>query len=220
MITVDAARALVLDVTRRNESVRLPVDQAVGCVLSDDVTSDVDSPPHDKSLVDGYAILTADLSGPKFDLTVVEEIVAGTVPKQFLQPGTAARIMTGAVLPKGADAVVMLEQTTTVEDSVTDKVRINARSLSVGQHIMRRGTLIHRDEVVLSSDRQLRPTDVGLLSEVGRSEVQVIRPPRVAVIATGDELVPAQSTATSRAHPQQQRTDARRPGPHDGQPGR
>ncbi len=84
---------------------------ATGLILAEDVASDVDSPPHDKSIVDGYAVRSADLKEGRAELKVLEEIVAGSVPTRAVTPGTASRIMTGAPMPDGADSVVMIERT-------------------------------------------------------------------------------------------------------------
>ncbi len=163
---------------------------ATGHILANDVIADVDSPPHDKSIMDGYAVRAADLYAGQLELDVIETIVAGSCPQISLRPGTAARIMTGAPLPPGADAVVMVEQTEIVSD--TDRVKFHVTDLKAGQHTMRRADNYHSGEVLFKKGHRVRPADIGLLAEVGQSEVSVYRQPRVAVLPTGNELVDVQ----------------------------
>jgi molybdopterin molybdotransferase len=189
MITIDEAVQTILRHTARLAPVQLPVHQAVGHVLAEPVVSDVDSPPHDKSLVDGYALRAVDVTGAETTLEVLEEITAGADPVHAVRAGTASRIMTGAPLPDGADAVVMIEQTTF--DQGNSRVCIQADPISPEQNIMRRAASIRRGTDVLDSGHSLRAVDVGLMCEVGCTNVAVYRSPRVAVLATGDELVAA-----------------------------
>ncbi len=189
MITIDEAIESILERTGRLGSVPRPVEQAVGHVLARSVVSDVDSPPHDKSLVDGYALRAADVTRPNTTLQVLEEITAGSDPVHAVRAGTASRIMTGSPVPRGADAVVMIEETSLSDDGA--QVCILADRVNPDQHTMLRGASIRRGATVLQAERLLRPIDVGLLCEVGCTEVSVYRSPRVAVLATGNELVPA-----------------------------
>ncbi|MEK6236633.1 MAG: molybdopterin molybdotransferase MoeA, partial [Planctomycetales bacterium] len=167
---------------------------------AEDVVSDLDSPPYDKSLRDGYAVAAADfLDGPR-EVVIVEEVVAGNVPSAAVQPGQATRIMTGAPIPQGADAVVMFEDSESVEDSGSGgdsrglgRARI-AGPVEPGQWIMRRGQAMRQGDVVLQPGTLIRPVDVGLLSEVGRASVQAIRQPSAAVLPTGDEIEPPDQT--------------------------
>lgn len=159
-------------------------------MLAEDVASDIHSPPHDKSIVDGYAVRAADLPGGEGELEIIEEIVAGTVGKQPLLAGQAARIMTGAPLPASADAVVMVERSV-IKPSAggLGRVRLSDPRLVAGQNIVRQGSSIARGDVVLRRGQVLRPIELGLLAEVGRGDVRVIRRPSVAILSTGDELV-------------------------------
>lgn len=160
--------------------VELTLIDALGLVLGDDVVSPVAVPGEANSAMDGYALRAADAGSP---LPVSQRIAAGggTVP---LAPGTAARIFTGAPVPPGADAVVMQE------DCREEGGRVSVTGpVAVGQNIRPRGQDIAEGAVVLSRGRILRPQDLGLLASVGRDKVRVCRPLRVAVLATGDELV-------------------------------
>src|SRR5262249_24631994 len=111
MISIDEALQLVLKHARCKPAATIASKKALGLVLEEEVASDVDSPPHDKSIVDGYAVASADLTGGEANLTILEEVVAGAVPQKQLTQGCATRIMTGAPIPAGADAVVMFEKT-------------------------------------------------------------------------------------------------------------
>jgi molybdopterin molybdotransferase len=143
-------------------------------------------------------------------LEILEEVTAGDVPRHAVSPGKAIRIMTGAPLPDGADAVVMVEQAEIVDaaqrrgatevggakevsgagGAMLGRVRLTPPRFSVGQNIMRRATSLAAGDLVLRSGHLLRPIELGVLAEVGRTQVQVIPRPRVAVLATGNELVP------------------------------
>jgi molybdopterin molybdotransferase len=194
MISIDEARSLIRAETHRKGSIQLPIECAIGLTLAENLISDVDSPPHDKSLVDGYALIAADVQGPETELAVIEEITAGSLPQRSVETGTAARIMTGSVLPSGADAVVMHEDTSQVARPNQQNVRIHQRSVDAGQHVMTRGASIRRGDTVFSRNHRVRALDIGLLSEIGQAEVSVTQPPRVAILATGNELVPPSQT--------------------------
>jgi molybdopterin molybdotransferase len=186
MLSIDEALKLVLDHTKP-----MPVERSVvgvlGDVLGESIVSDIDAPPHDKSIVDGYAVLSSDIQGNNIELDVLEEIVAGSVPTKNVVAGSATRIMTGAPLPHGADAVVMVEQTTTQGDRVV----IHSASVKSGQNIMRRGSSFSRGQTVLQAGTVLRPIEIGVLAEAGQVDALFHKRPHVAVIATGNELVNA-----------------------------
>jgi len=190
MISVEQALQLILQEVRpvTGESVQLA--DACGRVLTEEIRSDLDSPPHDKSMVDGYAVLRSDLETLPVKLRVQEEVTAGEVPQAPLQPGAATRIMTGAPVPATADAVVMVEQTQTSSDSDgIEWVEIEEVRLPQSGNIMLQGTSLRAGEIVLSPGRIIRPLEVGLLAEVGRNQVQVSQVPSVAILSTGNELV-------------------------------
>ena len=186
MISVDDALQHVLARARPRSATVVPLAEACDRVLAEDVTSDIDSPPHDKSLVDGYALRVADLSSLPKSLTIVEEITAGLVPQRTVTSGTATRIMTGAPLPRGADAVVMLEATTRTDEST---VRIDQADATVGSHILRQAKSLRRGDTIFKSGDLIRPIEIGVLAEIGHSMVAVQPMPRAAVVATGNELV-------------------------------
>ncbi|MBI3467856.1 MAG: molybdopterin molybdotransferase MoeA [Planctomycetes bacterium] len=193
-MTVDEALSLVLAACNPRPPVEVELEEALDLVLAEDIASDVDSPPHDKSIVDGYAVRSEDLAGGPVQLTVVEEIMAGQVPARQVGPGEAARIMTGAPLPGGADAVVMVERTEALGGGhhTLGSVRINQPHVAAGANVMRRGGSMRVGETILQPETILRPGEIGLLAEAGRTRVRVHPRPSVAVVSTGNELVPAQ----------------------------
>lgn len=189
MLTVEGALEHVAREARPLDCESVVAAEAVGRVLAEDVVSDVNSPPHDKSIVDGYAVRSTDLSACPVTLTVLEEVVAGAVPTRPVAPGTATRIMTGAPVPDGADAIVMVENTE-IRAGEPQGVAIDSPPLAAGRNILRRGASLRQGDVVLRSGHLVRPVEIGLLSEVGRTSARVVRQPSVAVFSTGNELVP------------------------------
>ena len=213
MLSVDEALAAIEQVARPKAAASLPVAEGLGLVLAEDVASDVDSPPHDKSIVDGYAVIADDLAGGETCLTVLEEVVAGKLPTKRVERGTATRIMTGAPLPDGAEAVVMVEQTELAPGAGESlgQVHIRTPKFTAGQNIMRRAASLRKGDVVLRAGHLLRPIEIGLLSEVGRTRILAVPRPTVAVLPTGDELVepsrkprerPPRETRNRRTHEQ------------------
>ncbi len=187
MISVDEARESILRHVHAGRPRMVDVTKAVGCTLAADVTSDIDVPPYDKALMDGYAVRADDVTMNHDRLPVSEEIIAGSWPQQQVAAGTAARIMTGAPLPTGADAVVRFEDT-----EATDKsgVRVLLENAGVGQNVLRRGQIVRQGAVVLQQGKRLTGIEIGVLAEVGASRVSVCPAPSVSVLATGNELTP------------------------------
>jgi molybdopterin molybdotransferase len=188
MLSVEEALAQVLSAFHPLEGEQVPIVAALGRVLAEDVYADVDIPPHHNSAMDGYAVIAADVAGASAEtpvaLRVIENLAAGYVAGQQVAPGTAIRIMTGAPLPKGADAVVRFERT----EQEGDEVRIYF-SAPVGNNVRCAGEDVRSGSLVLTKGTRVRPQEVGMLASLGRSAVSVIRRPRVAILATGDELV-------------------------------
>ncbi|MCQ4080579.1 molybdopterin molybdotransferase MoeA [Streptomyces sp. RB6PN25] len=186
----------------------LPILDAHGCVLAEDVTVPVALPPFDNSSMDGYAVRTADVAGATGDaprvLTVIGDVHAGLGELPTVRPGEAARIMTGAPLPPGADAVVPVEWTdagsgagpaiamrahSADPSGATGEVRVH-RPVEPGGHVRARGSDVTEGELALAAGTLLGPPQIGLLAAVGRARVRVRPRPRVVVISTGSELVP------------------------------
>ena len=187
MSTADALAILrqrIVTVTQ-DRLEQVPLAGALGRILAQDVISAIDAPPHDNSAVDGYALRHDDLStdGPS-RLPVVGRSAAGHPYGRRLEPGQALRIFTGAVMPEGADTVVMQEDVEQAEDHITIPP-----GLKPGANRRHRGEDTKRGDVVLARGQRLRPQDLGLAASVGQGDLCLYRPLRVAVFSTGDELV-------------------------------
>ncbi len=165
----------------------VPLTAALGCVLAGDVRSSVDSPPFDKSMMDGFGVRAADLNAGRRTLAIVGELTAGEVNDCEIQVGEAIRIMTGAKISPGVDAVVPVEDTQVLGDVVHV---LRASPVAYGHNIVRRGTSMRTGDALLPAGRRLRPQEIGLLAELGCNFVLVRRPPSMAALATGNELVP------------------------------
>jgi molybdopterin molybdotransferase len=191
MIGIEQALSLVLERATPRVPQRESLCQTLGRVLAEEVISDIDSPPFDKALMDGFAVVASDLRGGRGELMMIDDVAAGDVPCEPLQSGMATRIMTGAPVPRGADAVIVGERCQLDTSGDIPTVRIDDRDVRPGQNILGRGMSIRRGETVLQAGRSLSAIDAGLLAEVGRTQVLLHPQPSVAVLATGNELVPA-----------------------------
>ena len=194
MISVEEALDKILDTIHILEPERKPILQSMGQVLAEDIFADFDIPPLDNSAMDGYAVRWQDISGTSgarsATLSIVGEVAAGYLPNREVAQGTAVRIMTGAPVPAGADTVVRFEDTDEAMWEGESPGEINIlREVARGANIRRAGEDVHRGELVLKAGELLRPQEIGVLASLGRTEVSVIRRPRIAVLATGDELV-------------------------------
>jgi molybdopterin molybdotransferase len=181
MLTVEQALDIILRGVRAPKIVDVPLSRALGHLLAEECASDLDMPPFDKAMMDGYAVRSAD-AGP---LEVIEEVPAGKVPTREVGPGACTKIMTGAPVPAGADAVQQVEKTTRDGNRVTLQAPVKP-----GQNIARRATDMRSGEVVLRRGHRIRAAEIGALAAIGRTRVLVEAKPRCAVLATGDELVP------------------------------
>jgi len=189
MLTVEQALERVLSAFQPLEPERVPILNALDRVLAEDITAGEDIPPHANSSMDGYAVLAADTSGASGDhparLRIVGEIAAGHIAEATVTPGTAVRIMTGAPVPEGADAVVKAE----VCEEANGVVAVS-EPVAPRKNVGAIGEDIRRGELALDAGTTLRPAELGLLASVGVGEVSVWRRPRVAILSTGDELRP------------------------------
>jgi len=184
VIPLGEARAHVLDRVAVLPAVEVPLADALGAVTSDAVVSAEAVPPFPNSAMDGYAVRAADTAGAPVDLKVVGMIAAGTAGDLAVGPGEAARIMTGAPMPEGADAIVLVERTRTEGDVVTIEITVEP-----GTSVRGTGEDVHAGDVVVGPGTVLTPGHLGVLASVGVDRVRVHRRPRVGVLSTGDELV-------------------------------
>lgn len=192
MIELAAALARVEQVAAPLRPRRVPLGAAVGRRLAAAVAASGDSPPWDRAMMDGFAVRDADLAADGTAvLDVVVDLAAGDVSRIPVPPGGCARIMTGAPLPPGADAVVPVECAVegTAEAHAGGRVRLCDRRFRPGQHVARRATAFRRGDVVLPVGSRLTAAAVGVAVEAGATHVVVVPPPRVAILSTGSELV-------------------------------
>ncbi len=187
MISVDEALNKILDAISPLGLEKVSILDALGRVLGEDVFAGRAIPPNDNSAMDGYAVRTEDSCGASPEtprrLDVIEEIPAGTIPAKMIGQSEAARIMTGAPLPLGADAVVRMEDTRKDGDCV-----LVFAAVPKGWNIRRAGEDVRQGEKVIPRGAVIRPAEVGILASLGRSFVLVHQRPLVAIVATGDEL--------------------------------
>jgi molybdopterin molybdotransferase len=188
MISVDEALNRVLTRIPVLGLEKVNIIGSLGRVIGEDIVAPRDIPPLDNSAMDGYAVRAADIKGASRDnpvfLEVIEDLPAGALPKGSLTRGQATRIMTGAPIPKGADSVVMVEDT----EKAGQQVRI-LQGVPPGENIRRAGEDVKKGDRVIPKGSVIRAAEVGMLASVGRASVYVHQRPVVAILCTGDELV-------------------------------
>lgn len=185
LIPVEQARELVLAEARPLACERAPLHDAFGRVLTEDLSARRTQPPEAVSAMDGYAVRAADVAAAPVTLTVIGEVAAGRVFDGAIGPGETARIFTGGVLPKGADAIVIQENTERTGDRVTVQ-----KSSVRNEHVRSRGLDFAEGEIILRKGARLSARDLSLAAAMNHAELPVHRRPKVVILATGDELVP------------------------------
>ena len=188
MIKVEEALEIILNNVCSLECEGVSILESLDRVLAEDVSSNEDIPPFDNSAMDGYAIIAFDTEGTStlkpVILEVIEDLRAGYVASAEVKTGKAIRIMTGAPMPKGTDAVVM------VEDTKAEGSKVNIfKEVSPGTNVRKAGEDVKKGDVVIRKGTVIRPAEVSMFAALGRAKVTVVRQPRVAILATGDELV-------------------------------
>lgn len=197
LINVDEAIARILTAFSRLPAERVPLADAYGRVVAEDVVAEISLPPFPNSSMDGYAVRAEDTAGASPDqpvtLRVVGDIPAGRAPDFALHAGQAARVMTGAPLPEGADAVVPVEATDAAWRSAAGAALASTvavhKSVRAGDYVRPIGEDIAAGSLVIAQGTAIRPAEMGVLAALGQAQVSVVRRPRVAIISTGDELV-------------------------------
>ena len=193
MIQVQEALDKILSKIQFKGVEKIPLDQALGRVMAEDVVSRINNPPLDNSAMDGYALIAGDIQSATPEnpvkLEMVEEIAAGYTAKGTLKPGQTMRIMTGAPIPPGADAVLMQEDTQKDGDSILCLDRAD-----VEENIRRAGEDIKIGESVLKKGTTLSPAHIGMLAVIGRSQIAVGQRPTVSILSTGDEILELDET--------------------------
>lgn len=198
MISVEAALEIILNEIKPLGMERINILSALGRILCEDITASIDNPPWDNSAMDGYAVKAADTKRASKEkpvlLKVIEDLPAGYTAKKTIKTGEAIRIMTGAPIPKGADAVVMVEETelqgqgASASGGGKGQVKI-FREAKIGDNIRKAGEDFKKGDIVLKKGMNIRPAETGMLAAVGKPNVYVYQKPKVAVLSTGDELV-------------------------------
>ena len=187
MLSVDEATKLILEHAIPIGIERVSLVHAAGRVLAEDIHARRDQPPWDNSAMDGYAVRWEDvkITSPKrpVSLRIVEEIPAGTLPRHVIKKGEAARIMTGAPLPEGADAIIRKEDAS--EDGNRVKISVAGEK---GEYVRTRGMDVAAGSLLMKRGTTLWPAHIGMLAAVGKNLLTVYRRPRVAILATGNEL--------------------------------
>ena len=189
MLTVEEARQRMLDTITVLPTETIGILDSLGTVLAEDVYASENIPPFNNSAMDGFAVVAADvLNASKTDpvrLSVLETIQAGYAPTVSVRRGSAARIMTGAMMPEGADAVAMQEVTELEGDQVTI-----FEGVETDENVRFTGESVEQGDLVMSTGKLIRPQEIAMFASLNRSEVEVYKRPRVAVVSTGDELTP------------------------------
>jgi molybdopterin molybdotransferase len=184
-LLADAQRSVLEAMTPLAE-IEAPLDQALGLALARDVVAPHPVPPFANSGMDGFAVRSDDMRSVPVELRVLEDVAAGSVPTRIVEAGTAIRIMTGAPLPVGADAIAIVEDGEMLADGM---VRLSA-VVEPGQHVRVAGGDLAQGQTVLRAGTRLAPADLGVLASIGVDRPRVRRRPVVAILSTGDELVP------------------------------
>lgn len=186
-VRVAEAQEIILHDVQPSGVEKIALLSALRRVMAEDVIASRHIPPHDNSAMDGYAVRHRDVAGATSEqpacLQVVEVLPAGKMPRQPLQSGTAVKIMTGAALPEGADTVVQVEHTNG-SDTAVDIYQ----SPKAGSNLRRRGEDIGVGDCIVPEHTLLRPAELGVLASIGKAQVLVYQQPRVAILATGDEI--------------------------------
>ncbi len=195
MLSVEEARDSILKMMFVLNAEYLPISDSLGHVLSEDISSIIHVPPWNNSAMDGFAVMASDTENASINtpvkLTVIDSVYAGDMPNSKVSPNTAIRIMTGAPIPDGANAVVPFEQTNEIQQKSTkqhldtidilkpvkenDYIRFRGEDIKSGDNIFKKGTI-------------LRPSEIGVLATLGFKDIPVIRKPKIAIISTGNEL--------------------------------
>ena len=194
VLSVEQAKAQWLELIKRLPAEEVTLLGACDRVLAADATSDIDVAPFDNSAMDGFAVIAEDLKGASPEnpqcRTVIAHIAAGDWCETRVEPGTVARIMTGAPLPPGADTVVKIEDTTVASgDGGIGSEICFTQAPPAGENVRYRGEEVRAGEVILAACERLDPAAIGLLAATGHARVAVYRRPRVAMLSTGSELV-------------------------------
>lgn len=183
-LKISCAQRVIFESVNMLDTEQVPLEQSLGRVLAQDILANRDLPPYDVSAMDGFAVRSSDLTTAPATLKIIEDIKAGDMPTMTVHPGQCARIMTGAPMPQGADAVIRVEDTQEMSD---DTVQI-VTTVKSGHDVRPKGENMQSDDVVLTKGTEITPGVIGVLATVKAATMQVYRRPRVAILSTGNEL--------------------------------
>ncbi len=187
MLSVEEAQKIIFTEIKTMPPEKILLSHSLGRTLAEEITSPLDHPPWDTSAMDGYALRFSDTIAASKEnpciLRVIETIPAGTLPQKTVQPGEAAKIMTGAPMPSGADTVVKIENT----NGGNKEVHIFSPS-EEGAYIRLKGEAVRQGDPVLNKGIKIRPAEIAMLASIGKSVIPVYQQPRIAILSTGDEL--------------------------------
>lgn len=196
MLSVAEALQQILSEVQVSDPVQTPLEESLNRVLAEDLSTPHPSPPFDKSMMDGFAVRSADFeTSQPVTLQVLETITAGTVSSQAVQSGTASRIMTGAPIPAEADCVVPVELVQVTADQ-SEQVTINPQHVAAERNVLRTGASVQTGMPLMNSGTCIQPQHIAILAEFGIASLPTFKCPSVAVLATGDELIPVDQQLT------------------------
>ena len=192
MLSVEDAREKILSKFKTLNPIQINILESVGSVISEDIISEINVPPLDNSAMDGYAVIKNDLLKADDEniiyLDVIEEIPAGTIPKLSLAPGQASRIMTGAPIPSGSDAVVPFEDTNELENNDKNKIGIKISDKNL-ENIRKKSEDFKKGSIIIKKGSLITSASVGVMASIGLEKVSVIRKPIIGILSTGNELL-------------------------------
>ena len=175
------------------ETEQISLQETPGRILAENIISDIDLPGFSRSTMDGFAVRASSTFGASEEnpayLSVVGSIAMGESPSFSVNQGEAAKISTGGMLPKGADSIIMIEHTETLDEKTIEAYK----SVAPGQHMIEKGEDFTKGNIILSAGQKIRPQETGLLAAFGKERVSVFKKPVISIISTGDEIVPVSS---------------------------
>lgn len=189
MTSIPQALDSILSFAKSFGTEKVSIHDAFNRVLAEDIYADRDYPPFNRSAMDGYAVLASDLTKPETELKLIERLLAGGLATQKVVSGTCIKIMTGAPVPEGADAVVRVEDTTEKNNSVT----FNVTGVKKKQNIATQAEDAHKGDLILKKDVVLSAMEISVLAVTGKSKVLVYTLPEISIVSTGNEIVPVDS---------------------------
>ena len=192
MLSVEEAREKILHEFNSLDEVRISLNESLGCVISKDIISNISVPPWNNSAMDGYAIILEDVKNASdkniIYLDVIEEIAAGELPEKKIISGQSARIMTGAPIPEGSNAVVPFEDTDELSSTSSDLIGIKI-DVENFENIRKKGEDISKGDLIIKKGVEITPAVVGVLASIGVSTIDVFRRPKIGILSTGNELI-------------------------------